>query len=1151
MKYKKLAVVVPMFNIAEFLEEALDSILKQGLSDEDMQIILIDDGSTDGTIDIANQYVAKYPKLFEIHIYKNGGLGAARNRGTSWANSEYITYVDPDDLIPDNSYEFMLNIVTKTHSDIITGHVRRFNDRGKVWVPELHQNGITGEFRNTNINAHPELIWDASSWNKLYKLDFLINNKLHFPEGVLYEDFPMVNAAFAKANSIDVTTRVVYMWRVRQGSITNKSTGSKATLDRIKVNRLALKGISKANVSDSVKKVLISKSLNMGIVAMLQKEHYSLISYEGRKEIFHSLQAYLRSIPEKLLVDVKFENLVYFKKALSVSTLEKFDEITNSFLRNEIQYSGEWINNKWVLSSNLSDLKKEAASSDFIVNTKLTYAALDDKYMYLTGYVFAKYSDMSEKEFITNASVDIVSEYNEILATNVAKVELIKNENITSKFGYVNNSSREGKPNFNYDYSGYEIKIELKDFLPYNSRMHLRLKFNVDNQFIQTDIKTPLAGSKTRPDVKVIPALSAAIDVTYNSDDWVLEVIARTDIATLELNSKLYSLNNVYEHSYIEKDGEKIYLSTGESGFYFSKSAIAKLNKYNKNNLGKWKFMTSSVNKLKPIYLIGENNYISNDVFSSNLIADSGVATLKIDWIYPTIKKIGIHNGILTLDFFLSGWEAEAVSVQVMADNALNTIVWDTHKINASTYRLIIPLGIDGFSDKPWLNFQILMKFSDGYTTKQILKWGENHDDLEGKIVSVNGISWEFRRVLRNRGGFAIKRTADRLYRQEIGGFEHFIDNEYKRWLSEPLLDNTIMFSSFWGRNNMFNDNPEAIYQYICKNYPNMNSIIMLKDAIRSYPEYKNAKVVSYGTKEYWYYLARSKYFVNNVNYTEEQRIKRDGQIELQTMHGTPLKTLGFEVLNDWTDKTYNAVKKKNNNWDYLLTSSDWVASYAKRVFENNPIVINSGYPRNDKLFKNYSNADILSIKAKLNLPLNKQIIIFAPTWHKRGSTPISKYLNVENLYKSIPNNALVVLKNHHYEKWTDLPNDYSDKLVYADDSATIEDLYIVSDALITDYSSVMFDYAILKKPIIFYAFDYDKYVLERGINFDLKLEAPGPFVETQDKLEFWLNNISKIPIKFKEKINEFNSKFIKYDKGNATEIAVKNLLSTNEQIGE
>src|SRR5699024_8899003 len=136
--------------------------------------------------------------------------------------------------------------------------------------------------------------------------------------------------------------------------------------------------------------------------------------------------------------------------------------------------------------------------------------------------------------------------------------------------------------------------------------------------------------------------------------------------------------------------------------------------------------------------------------------------------------------------------------------------------------------------------------------------------------ISVNNLSWEFRRVTNNGEAFAIKRTADRVYREEIGSFARFLETEYQQYLSTPLLEDTIMWSAYWGRNNNFNGNPRALYEYVSKNYPKLKHIIVVQNVIHEFKGLnKQTKVISFGTKEYWYYLARSKYFVNDVNFNQ------------------------------------------------------------------------------------------------------------------------------------------------------------------------------------------------------------------------------------------------------------------------------------------
>lgn len=1146
MVKKKLAVVVPMYNVQDFLKEALDSLLNQELSEHEMQVILIDDGSDDKTFKIAQQYVKKHPRVFEAYSFENAGLGAARNRGTRLANADYITYVDPDDIVVNGSYYKALNILEKTGSDILIGGTKRFNSK-RIWNSAIHTRSILSDKFGTTLEKSPELIWDTTSWNKIYSLSFMRMNNFYFPEGMLYEDLPTVIPAMAKAKSLDVMFDTMYLWRVRDfgaPSITQISTNDATPiLDRLKANSCVLKSLKNMRVSTEVLDFQAEKFLNFDTMMMFRKQKYELFSSEQRSQLFDCVKEYLSLFTDQQVAKSKFEVQVVFDKVIRIDTQLEFDSLMLSFLRNETSYSGSWINGKWTLSSNISDLIKVATSDDFNVDTKLQSVNFDDKNINLQGYVYAEYSDMSSLVHIQNPKLTLVDDQNIIIAENIGSINFLENKNVTAKFGYNKTHFVKDGADFNYDYSGYQISIPLTYLAVEADYVNVKLTFEVDGQEVSTQIMKPIAGSDVRPVTKVASSLLAAFDIKYDTIDWSLQIKPTIDIAILTYHNDVYTIENGYEKVYLQQGKTKLWLKKYGSEVLFPLPVSERLSHYEKESRGDWRFMTSGQGLWKPVYFAQENIQLPHDTLFKVLKQKDGKASLEISWHYPKTKQVIVKNGVLVVDFELFGWEQEAVSVNIIADPKLPDILWNTEVLNKDTYRLTLPLTLDGFGEKEWLNFQVVLKFIDGYETVQTLKWGDKNFDIENAKIAAGKVEWEFRRVVRNDGGFAIKRTADRVYRIEDGAFDRFIETEYQEWLKEPLLEDHIMMSSFWGRDNMFNDNPEAMYDYLKTHYPSMTTIIMLKNVIREYPEFENAKVVSYGTKEYWYYLARSKYFVNNVNYTEEQRFKRPGQLEMQTMHGTPLKTLGFDVLDDWTDRTYNSVRRKNNNWDYLLTPSDWVADYAKKAFAVSPTIIQSGYPRNDRLFKTYSNQEKNDLKQKIGLPLDKKIIAYTPTWHSKGEVSIGSYLDVESFYNAIPDDTFVVLKNHHFEKWTGLSEKYSDKFAYVSDDATIENLYIVADALITDYSSVMFDFVLLNKPMLFFAFDYDHYIEDRGLNFDLHDIAPGPFVTNQKDLEKWIKKIDKITEEFANRVETFKQQFVQYDTGNASAMSLERLF--------
>lgn len=1135
---KLLAVVVPMYNIEDYLHESLDSLLKQGLSASDLQVILIDDGSVDHTVAVAKKYVKRYPDIFELHQFENGGLGAARNRGTRVADAKYITYVDPDDVIVENSYQEMLKMLSRTGSEIITGNVRRFNEKGKIWVPELHKRAILGDFEHTSLEHHPELIWDASSWNKIYDLEFLRENELYFPEGVLYEDFPMVNPAFAKAQGIDVMSRVVYMWRVRQGSITNKSTGAQATRDRIKVGQIALEGLNKFGAPKSAKKMLIQKSLNMGILAMLRKEKYELIPEDDRIALFSELKTYLKLIPSEYLDGVSFDKLVYFTAVLDAKNIKDFDDLSLKYLRNEVMFSGNWENDVWVLHSDISKVKKIANDADLDFYNQIQKIEFDYDTIHIWVDAYAEFGDMSSKQLVNNLSVTVLDENNNEVIKNFGVVSIKSNKNITAKYGYNDGHFAKDGADFNYDYSVFKISVPLSAFSKLDGELTLRLNAQIDNIELSTILGHPVSRPETHRDVYVSEDQLLAVQVDYDSSDWTMRIRIQKEIALLKYVEGQFKIENSYNDVYLQQGNTKLNLKKLGNTILFPVSVVERLSQYEKEARGDWRFMTKNADKVKPIYFAQKVVSLPHKTFFRTLNAKLGHASMEVTWYYPKITKISIDHDILSLDFQLFGWEKEAKSITVIADPDLPDVEWTPEKMDIDKYHLSIPLTLSGFAEKPWLNFEVKLEFEDGYLTSQGLKWGDEEFSLEDAQISAANVEWEFHRT--KRDFFAIKRTADLTYRLELGSFDRFVETEYAQWLEQPILDNVIVWSAYWGRDNKFNGNPRALYEYVSSHYSKYRHVIVVKNVIRDYPEFgNNTQVISFGTKEYWYYLARGHYFVNDVNFTEKERVKRPEQIEIQTMHGTPLKTMGFDVLDEWQDSTYNTYLKRFRSYDYLVATSDWAGNYAKKAFKIDPIVLKTGYPRNDYFFNEQANEDGQQLRLDMGFSPETKVLLYAPTWREKDlghTTSLNRLVNVEALYNSLPENTVVLIKGHNFQPLAEIPKQYRNKIILAPATVTIEKLYMVADAVITDYSSVMFDFALLNKPMIFWAFDYEEYMTNRGMNFDLMKDAPGPVVQKQEELEKWILNVDMIQDTFAKRIENFRNKFNQYENGHASE---------------
>lgn len=1147
---KKLTVVVPMYNVSLFLCDALDTLLEQNLTSDELQVLLIDDGSSDETPTLAKGYEKKYPDIFSYHKFVNGGLGASRNRGTRLANSEYITYFDPDDKIVSGSYKKALDILAETNSDILIAGTKRFNSK-KVWNSGIHEKSVTKDLRNVTFKEHPEFVWDSTAWNKIYKLDFIREHNLYNPEGILYEDMPMVMPALSLASSIDVMADTMYMWRARDfgtPSITQMSSNNtKPFLDRLIAMTSIINDLKKFDVSQTILDAQISKFLNFDIMIMFNKDRFGLFNDDQKNELYVSLKNFLNLFTPEQLKLSNFHDYVYYMKLLETKTLAEFSTLTLGFLQGEVTYHGEWINNQYVLGSSLSDITMVARGVDFELIPKIETVNMSSLGINIDGYVYAKYADMSRKELVQDASLTLLDDNCDVIKSSIGHVNFQKNHRITSSFGYNSNHFEKDGADFNYDYSEYHITLPFEELEKLGTNnFRIKINFKVDNINVSEFVKNPVSGKDTRPDAYVTEK-NDVYSIQYDTSSWNIVLKSLNSVPTIWKSDRNKLITNVEGQNLFLKSKDSLkQLKVFKHQILFPVNVTQQFNEFNTSIRSEWQFVTyDEKHKLVPVYYKSQplkaNNATSLEYTFANKF---GKAIHKLTWNYPIVKKVFLIKDTLHLEFELNGWLREAKNVQVLADRKLPDLLWDTEYITENIYAVDIPLTFDGFGDKPWLNFHVKLTFEDSYETDELLRWGPEKFELQNKWISVNKIGWYISYVSRfDFGGFAIKRTADRVFSRVEGNLNRFIETTYRKWLEEPVNEKFVMMSSFWGRDNKFNDNPQAIYEYLANNRPEFTTIIMMKDAIRTYPEYPNAKVVSYGTKEYWYYLAHAKYFVNNVNYTESQRVKRPDQIEIQTMHGTPLKTLGFEVLEDWNDKNYQSQKRKNANWDYLLTPSDWVADYAVKAFAVQPKILNTGYPRNDQLFISRSAKQVEDLKRSLNLPLNKKIVAYTPTWRQKEPTTIDNYLDVKELYKALPDDVYFVIKNHHFEPWSGLSNEYADKIGFMSGEASIDDVYIIADCLITDYSSVMFDYSLLNKPMIFYAFDYDQYVEERGLNFDLRKFAPGPIANNQNDLVKWITNFNTIESKFSKSIKKFKTRFSQYDDGHAAEKVVNTVF--------
>ncbi|MGX7051141.1 bifunctional glycosyltransferase/CDP-glycerol:glycerophosphate glycerophosphotransferase [Leuconostoc palmae] len=1155
----KLSVIVPMYNVALFLREALDSLLRQGI-DTNYQVILIDDGSKDTTPDIAREYVDKYPNIFELYLFENGGLGAARNRGTNLAEGEFITYVDPDDIVVDYSYRKMLSIITRTGSDLIGGAVRRFNSKGETWTSYVHNQAYHDSYEATTLEEHPEMVWDSTAWNKIYRLEFILKYSLYFPEKMLYEDMPTVVPMYSLAKKIDILDEIIYLWRARDAgapSITQSTGQIKNFTDRIKGMKIILNSLTAYDAPQKAQDEQLHKMLDFDLTLPFTYDNYLVLDQSYKDAIYTNVKSFL-----DMLTTEQFNQARYWYRALYTIWLREpknvVEKAIETYAKREFHITFDQ-KTQLLHSSFQDDFNFELPTfvSDFESRTRLYSVSREGNNLILEGHLYYGYLDINDSHDRTEVNVEFVNKDSQIMTPFTGTIEFTDDDDITAYAGFDNTQTKVEEPAHYYKFSHYRISLPFDDLSKLTETAYIQINQKIHGLTLKAVIAEPLPGDDPRPEGYVYE--NDFLLPNYSSD-WRFK-IERFINAPVVVNYKYKHNNYFFEVHHAKKivalwdkrSHDTITLEQVGNRYSLSSDDKVRLGEPTPDAKRWWQIITTDdISDVSQYDMVRMTQPIESKphTLGSNMSVfhvSNHVATLALSWEYPIVKSVNIVDNHAKIQFWIGGWTKTANKVDLTFESDKLPNRYAAKKLthifgfgDRYLWEVDMPLSFGLYEDKLLLHPEIAFHFDHREDFTMPLRWGKSEHSLLNQPLHLNKLTWRFKaNDKEEHRQVIVQQSANRLGFEFMGEKVAFWQEDYLKYLKEPILEKTVVYASLWG--DKFNDNPRAIYDYLQSHYPEFEHIIVLKNVITD-ETLPNAKFVSFDTKEYWYYLARAKYFVNNVNFEENERIKRPEQIELQTMHGTPLKSMGFNVTTDWSSAGYERYLKKNRNWDYLTVPSDFVAEIAKESYRHNAEVLKFGYPRNDTLFRNTSQKALIDLKNRMHLPTDKKIILYAPTWRKKG--PVSFDFDYNQLNEQLPKDSLLIIKGHHLNTIIDVP--VCNNIQLADDQFTIEDYYKVSDVMITDYSSTMFDFALLKKPMIFYVYDYEEYIASRGLNFDFKNDAPGPLVYSQEELIDALQNVEQNREIYSDKIKRFENKFIQYDKGNASAQIVESIFTNH-----
>jgi CDP-glycerol glycerophosphotransferase len=344
-----------------------------------------------------------------------------------------------------------------------------------------------------------------------------------------------------------------------------------------------------------------------------------------------------------------------------------------------------------------------------------------------------------------------------------------------------------------------------------------------------------------------------------------------------------------------------------------------------------------------------------------------------------------------------------------------------------------------------------------------------------------------------------------------------------------------IVYNSFNGR---YSDSPRVVHEALCARGGQQNHVWLCDPEHETGFPAGTATVPIY-TPDAVAALEAADLVVSNSHLEMDWR-KAPGATYVQTWHGTPLKRIHADVL--WgPEGLLEHLSLDVDRWDVLLSPNRYSTTTLRQAFRWPGEILETGYPRNDVLVSSRADEVRASVRRRLGIEDGRTAVLYTPTWRDDAFWEGSPHaepleLDVDRFLDDLGDDHVLLLRLHYKLTGRLRPRDHS-AVRDVSDYPDVADLYLAADAMVTDYSSTMFDFAVTGKPMLFYAYDLERYRDElRGFYFDLSADPPGPVVATTPELVARVRDLPALPDEYAAAYARFRERFCHLDDGHATE---------------
>ena len=1151
----RVSVVVPVHDVEDYLSECLDSLEQQTWGD--LEVVLVDDSSTDGSGTIAEEYAGRHEHWQVVHV-QAGSPGAARNAGIDVAGGDYLTFVDADDVVPVDGVERLVTLLEQTGSDLACGMAMRY-DGLRTWPSPLQVVAIPATVLRTHITKTPSLLRDTTVWAKLYRRSWWDTSGLRFAEGVLFEDMPVATEAQFKATTVDLLDQPVYWWRVRQSdtqSITQRRTDIGAFEDRMRALN-EIDGFLREAGEDRMKRLHDRKILRFDLPVHMNalpdgerdfQERFVELVGEFLRQVD---PAVLKVLPVNQRLPYHLAGRGMVDELVEVMRVARLPKRNNQFIRRGLRMYADL--------PYFRDRRVGIPDSAYdVTRSQPLLVGVDDvrwsgNRLVVDGHGYIDRCAMGTPW--TSAVRVFVRRADDESQTVRARLRRRRRRDLTARF--------RAEP-INYDWAGFRAALPVEELV----------RASADGAEWEAVVQVATAGARRggrlgrprqqrgrHPEHRIVDGVVVA--PRFHERQW-LRVSAWRPVGVVESTALV--------------GGDLVF-----RGRWSGAERPASLGLFRRDSLhglplrveGDGARFTATI-PLADVPL--REDIVSETDWDLKVVEgeDSPGAPIAVE---PGVPELRMQHGQRELS--VARTELGAIYVRdQLAVPAVTEATWTPSALrlagrcpegfaferlrleHRSGGNLDLPVTVrDGrwsteiplrgrsgeLSSLRWLPTGMWRAYAEpGGRTEgdrarllvgsELIQQLVGRTDVDGVQVRLHvGRELEFT-IGVDAGGPERDRGA---YHQRRNRWLH-----YRTARRRPVQD--VVLVEAW-RGKQYADSPRAIAEELQRRHPELRVVWAFTSLTVERPEGVES-VLRLG-REYWELLGRARWIVGNDSLPTAYR-KRPGQTYVQTWHGTPLKRLAFDVTDLKIANTnyLNEFKVEVEQWDYLVSPNAFSSEIMPRAFRYDGKVLDSGYPRNDVFYRTEEATErAAEARRRLDLPEGKKVALYAPTWRddrydSRGQYQFDMRLNLEQLRRQLGDEWVVLVRGHHIlAGGVTVSPSLGDLVRNVTSYPDIQDLYLVSDVCITDYSSVMFDFANTGRPMLFYTWDLESYRDElRGFYFDLEADAPGPLLRTTTEVGDALLDLEAVAQKYAPTYERFRERFCGWEDGHAAERVVR-----------